>query len=106
MTNKIKAGSLVCMKNRKVGGQGLVLERVKDINEYTEFDLSTAWLQLYDKSREDYHFRDVGAYSSLWALRDDAKCSIKQAIYEDHASLNKQLISEFFSFHIVSLSRS
>ena len=99
MTNKIKAGSLVCMKNRKVGGQGLVLERVKDINEYTEFDLSTAWLQLYDKSREDYHFRDVGTYSSLWALRDDAKCSIKQAIYEDHASLNKQLISEFFSWN-------
>ncbi len=99
MANKIKAGSLVCMKNRKVGGQGLVLDMIKDINQYTEFDLSTAWLQLYDKSREDYQFKLVGPYSSLWAMRDDIKRSIKQTIYENHTNLDKQLINEFFSWN-------
>ena len=33
---KIKRGSLVCMGRRSIKGQGLVLDRIQDINEYAE----------------------------------------------------------------------
>jgi len=71
MANKIKAGSLVCMSRRVVRGQGLVLERVKNINDYAEFDLSNAWLRLYDKTHKDYHFKYEKSYGVLWQLRSD-----------------------------------
>ena len=32
MANRIDAGSLVCMGRRNVKGQGIVLDRVRDIN--------------------------------------------------------------------------
>ena len=62
MANRIQAGSLVCMSRRVVKGQGIVLERVKNINDYAEFDLSGAWLQLYDKTHKDYHFNYEKSY--------------------------------------------
>ena len=69
MANRIQAGSLVCMGRRVVKGQGIVLERVKNINDYAEFDLSGAWLQLYDKTHKDYHFNYEKSYGILWQLR-------------------------------------
>jgi hypothetical protein len=67
MSRKIETGSLVCMGRRKVKGQGLVLDRVKDINDFAEFDLSDAWLMIYDKAHPNYYFKDSEKHiSMLW----------------------------------------
>jgi len=46
MTKRIAEGSLVCTK-RKIEGMGIVLKRVKNINEYAEFDLSGAFIDVF-----------------------------------------------------------
>ena len=53
MAKKIIAGSLVGTK-RKVEGLGIVLERVQDMSLYTEFDLSDAFMKLYDNNHPEY----------------------------------------------------
>lgn len=99
MANRIQAGSLVCMGRRVVKGQGIVLERVKNINEYAEFDLSGAWLQLYDKTHKDYHFNYEKSYSILWQLRSDMTQAIREEISERNPNIDDTLIKEFFSWN-------
>ena len=60
MAKKIIEGSLICAK-RNVQGLGIVLERVKDINLYAEFDLSEAFLRMYDESHPDYEEPALGS---------------------------------------------
>ena len=99
MANRIQAGSLVCMGRRVVKGQGIVLERVKNINEYAEFDLSGAWLQLYDKTHKDYHFNYEKSYGILWQLRSDMTQAIREEISERNPNIDDTLIKEFFSWN-------
>tara|TARA_R110002074_G_scaffold349376_1_gene519805 strand:- start:147 stop:608 length:462 start_codon:yes stop_codon:yes gene_type:complete len=96
MANRIQAGSLVCMGRRVVKGQGIVLERVKNINDYAEFDLSGAWLQLYDKTHKDYHFNYEKSYGILWQLRSDMTQAIREEISEQNPNIDDTLIKEFF----------
>lgn len=99
MANRIQAGSLVCMGRRVVKGQGIVLERVKNINDYAEFDLSGAWLQLYDKTHKDYHFNYEKSYGILWQLRSDMTQAIREEISERNPNIDDTLIKEFFSWN-------
>lgn len=99
MANRIQAGSLVCMGRRVVKGQGIVLERVKNINEYAEFDLSGAWLQLYDKTHKGYHFNYEKSYGILWQLRSDMTQAITEEISERNPNIDDTLIKEFFSWN-------
>ena len=81
MANRIGAGSLVCMGRRNVKGQGIVLDRIKDVNEHAQFDLVDAWHKLYNdqiilticsKARRTTVF--------LWSLRTDAIKEIRESI--------------------------
>ena len=101
MATRIDAGSLVCMSRRVIKGQGIVLQRVKNINEFAEFDLSLAWLQLHDKSRPDYHFKPTSNKSNmiLWSLRKDLKDAINERIMEDKSQVDSDLLREFWSYN-------
>ena len=100
MSRKIETGSLVCMGRRKVKGQGLVLDRVKDINDFAEFDLSDAWLVIYDKTHPNYYFKDSEKHSSmLWTLRADLRDSIIQNIRDSKHRVSKELLKEFWGYN-------
>lgn len=101
MAARIDAGSLVCMSRRVIKGQGIVLQRVKNINEFAEFDLSLAWLQLHDKSRPDYHFKpqNNNANMILWSLRRDLRDAISEKIIETKPQVEKELLKEFWSYN-------
>ena len=99
MATRIDAGSLVCMSRRVIKGQGIVLQRIKDINQIAEFDLSLAWLQLHDKSRPDYHFKPKGTNMILWSLRKDLTDAINERIIKDKPQIDKELLKEFWSYN-------
>ena len=99
MANRIGAGSLVCMGRRNVKGQGIVLDRIKNVNEHAQFDLVDAWLKLYDRSHPDYLFKDEENYSVLWSLRTDAIKEIRESIYKNNPKVNDELVKQFFSYN-------
>ena len=69
MAKKIIAGSLVGTK-RRVGGLGIVLDRIQNMNLYAEFDLSEAFIKLYDIDHPEYMFGPGDKYVS-YSLRSD-----------------------------------
>ena len=99
MANRIAAGSLVCMSRRNVKGQGIVLDRVKDINEYAEFDLVDAWHKLYNESHPEFMFHGEKNYSVLWTLRQDATQGIREQIQRNNPNVEDELIKQFFSYN-------
>jgi hypothetical protein len=99
MAKRIDAGSLVSMSRRVIGGQGLVIQRIKDINLYAEFDLSEAWLKMYDKSNEDYFFKDANPSMILWSLRRDLRDEINDKIQENNPSIRMDLLNEFWNYN-------
>lgn len=99
MANRITAGSLVCMGRRNVKGQGIVLDRVKNINEYAEFDLTDAWSKLYDRNHPEFIFANESNYSVLWTLRNDAIQGIREQIQKNNPKVEDELIKQFFSYN-------
>jgi hypothetical protein len=99
MAKRITAGSLVCMSRRKIKGQGIVIQRVININDYAEFDLAEAWLKLNDKNHKDYFFKHRENYPTLWALRRDVRDSINEAILRNNSKVDVKLLNEFWSYN-------
>ena len=99
MAKRIGAGSLVCMSRRNVKGQGIVLARIKNINEYAEFDLVDAWHKLYDKKHPEFVFKNELNYSVLWNLRQDATNGIREQIQKNNPNVEDELIKQFFSYN-------
>ena len=99
MAKRIDAGSLVCMSRRNIKGQGLVLERVKDVNFYAEFDLVDAWHKLYDRKHPEYMFHGDNNFSMLWTLRTDATQGIREQIQRNKPNVEDELIKQFFSYY-------
>jgi len=99
MAKRIDAGSLVCMSRRNIKGQGLVLERVKDVNFYAEFDLVDAWHKLYDRKHPEYMFHGDNNFSMLWTLRQDAVSGIREQIQRSNPNVEDELIKQFFSYN-------
>ena len=95
MAKKITDGSLICAK-RNVEGLGIVLRRVKDINLYAEFDLSEAFLKLYDKNHPDYQklgYDGMGGYT----LRNDTINSINDTIVERNTEVDMSALAAFWA---------
>lgn len=94
MAKKIIEGSLICAK-RNVEGLGIVLRRVKDINLYAEFDLSEAFLKLYDKSHPDYNEPALG--NMISNVRHDAAKQINRKIIEIKSEVDISALEAFWS---------
>jgi hypothetical protein len=99
MAKRIDAGSLVCMGRRNVKGQGIVLDRVRDVNHYAEFDLCEAWQRMYNHAHPEYLYKDESNYSVLWSLRQDAINSIREEIQKSNPKIDDRLIKRFFSYN-------
>jgi len=99
MANRIDAGSLVCMSRRNIKGQGLVLERVKDVSLYAEFDLEEAWHKLYNRYHPEYMFHNDNNFSLIWTLRTDAISAIREQIQINNPKAEDELIKQFFSYN-------
>tara|TARA_R110000850_G_scaffold242265_1_gene366884 strand:+ start:111 stop:578 length:468 start_codon:yes stop_codon:yes gene_type:complete len=94
MAKKIIEGSLICAK-RNVQGLGIVLERVKDINLYAEFDLSEAFLRMYDESHPDYEEPALG--SMIYNARYDEVKRINAKIIEKKSEVDMSVLEAFWS---------
>ena len=88
MAKRIAEGSLVCTK-RKIEGMGIVLKRVKNINEYAEFDLSGAFADLFD--------RQSRGYESSYSNRQKLIREINAKILEKKPKVELPLLEEFWS---------
>ena len=88
MAKRIAEGSLVCTK-RKIEGLGIVLKRVKNINEYAEFDLSGAFADLFD--------RQSRGYESSYSNRQKIIREINAKIIEKKPEVELALLDEFWS---------
>jgi hypothetical protein len=99
MAKRIDAGSLVCMGRRNVKGQGIVLDRVRDVNHYAEFDLCEAWQRMYNHAHPEYLYKDESNYSVLWSLRQDTIKSIREEIQKSNPKIDDRLIKRFFSYN-------
>ena len=99
MAKRIDAGSLVCMGRRNVKGQGIVLDRVRDVNHYAEFDLCEAWQRMYNHAHPEYLYKDESNYSVLWSLRQDTIKSIREEIQKSNPEVDDRLIKRFFSYN-------
>ena len=99
MGQTIKEGSLVKMKNRNVKGQGIVIERVRDVNLYAGFDLSEAFVKCFDKNHKEYLFRESKSFSMLWHHRQDLIRDINDTIMERDEKVNKNLLNEFWNYN-------
>ncbi len=99
MAKRIDAGSLVCMGRRNVRGQGIVLDRIRDVSHHAEFDLCEAWHRLYDSRNPDYFYKDESNLSVLWSLRQDMTKAIREEIVKNNPKVNDKLIKHFFSYN-------
>ena len=88
MAKRITEGSLVCTK-RKIEGMGIVLRRIKDINEYAEFDLSGAFANLIDQQSR--------GYESSYTNRQKLIREINAKIIEKRPEVELALLEEFWS---------
>lgn len=96
---RIKAGSLVCMGRRHIKGQGVVLDRVTNINNYADFDLSEAFYKLYDMSHPEYFWkRDRNAYHHYGEIHD-LKTAISDTILSKNPDIDRALLDEFWNYN-------
>lgn len=98
MAERITEGSLVCAK-RNVGGLGIVLRRIKDINLYAEFDLSEAFIKLYDSSHPEYMFGRLGSSdrSITYTLKLDTIDSISDMVVQRKPEIDRTALDAFWS---------
>ena len=95
MAKKIIAGSLVGTK-RKVEGLGIVLERVQDMSLYTEFDLSDAFMKLYDNNHPEYMFGPGDKFVS-YSLRSDSIDAINETIMKRKPQIDEGALKAFWA---------
>ena len=99
MARRIKKGTLVCMHRRNVKGQGVVLDRVKNINEFVEFDLEEAFYKIYDKTHSKYCFnRHVDPYIYRSEITD-LTSSISEEIKNRNPDIDLNLLKEFWHYN-------
>ena len=96
MAKKITDGSLIGAK-RNVEGLGIVLRRVKDINLYAEFDLSEAFLKLYDKNHPDYHHSGNDGEMISYTFKSDTIDSINDTIVERKTEVDRTALTAFWA---------
>lgn len=98
MTKRIAAGSLICAK-RNIGGLGIVLRRVKDINLYAEFDLTKAFVKLYDKNHPQYVFKAPNNphVSLSYTIQTDTIDSINDTIVKRKPEVEEAILTAFWS---------
>jgi len=106
MTKRIAEGSLVCTK-RKIEGMGIVLKRVKNINEYAEFDLSGAFIDVFkpfDVFKPALAL-DLGAgrrtakkvYTTVYTRRSKMIRELNAKIIEKKPEVELELLQKFWS---------
>ena len=95
MAKRITEGSLVCT-NRNVEGLGLVLKRIRDINQYAEFDLSESFAKLFDDDHPEYLFKSMESYI-LVSLRGDAIESINEQIVRNKPDVELAALQVFWN---------
>ena len=83
------------MKNRNVKGQGIVLKRVSDIDIYAEFSLEKAFRSCYDKTSNEYMFKDVSS-KYLHTLTNEFMRDINETIKAD---IENELLAEFWEYN-------
>jgi hypothetical protein len=97
--SKIARGDLVKLFRRNIPGMGIALERVKDINEYAEFDLSEAFFKLNDRNHPEYFFSHSETewrdYNKVINIRD----AINETIMKRNPQLEKKLLKEFWAIN-------
>jgi hypothetical protein len=91
---KIEKGALVQMSRRNVGGRGLILKRVKDINEYVGYDMTAAFHRLYDPSDPKFRFKEKRM--NLWAERKTAQKRIYNHICKKNPDFEDSALIQFF----------
>ena len=95
MAKKIIAGSLVTTK-RRVEGLGIVLDRVKDMNLYAEFDLTDAFAKLYDSNHPEYMFGPGDTFVS-YTLRSDSIEAINETIIKNKPEVDENALKAFWA---------
>ena len=98
MAKRITEGSLVCTK-RKIEGMRIVLKRVKDINEYTGFDLSGAFIEVFKPSGglKPTFVADLNkVYTSVYSRRSKMIREINAKILEKKPEVELPLLQEFW----------
>ena len=95
MAKKIIAGSLVGTK-RRVEGLGIVLERVQDMSLYAEFDLSEAFIKLYDINHPEYMFGPGDKFVS-YSLRSDSIGAINETIIKNKPEVDENALKAFWA---------
>lgn len=106
MSRAIAPGSLV-VTNRKHSGQGLVVQRVKDINLLFDFDLSASFRHLYDVNHPEYRWKEkCSEYFQYWHELADLRDSIDEAAIDMltdssmHAEDAAALIKKFWGHNV------
>jgi hypothetical protein len=94
MAKRIGEGSLVCTK-RTVPGLGIVLKRVKDINEYAGYNLTEEFYFLFDRTHDDYKFSEWD--SAIWSKRQEHISKVNLKIVKNKPDLELGLLDEFWS---------
>ena len=94
MAKRIGEGSLVSTK-RTVPGLGIVLKRVKDINEYAGYNLTEEFYFLFDRTHDDYKFSEWD--SAIWSKRQEHISKVNLKIVKNKPDLEFGLLDEFWS---------
>ena len=98
--SNIKKGDLVHLFRRKVPGMGIVLERVENINTYAEFDLSEAFMKIYDKENPDYFLKmNPETVAFKWQHQTSVIQEINETILKRKPSVEPNLLADFWSFN-------
>jgi hypothetical protein len=104
MAKRIETGSLVTT-NRKVAGLGLVVERVKDVNLYANFDLSEAFRKVYDTTHPEYFFKGRDPREFVVNERNELIASINLEIIRNNPKAKLEVLEAFWD-HNRAYSRS
>lgn len=99
MSKTIQEGSLINMKNRNVKGQGMVLKRVKDVNEYAGFDLEDAFHRCYDSKHKEYLWKQTKSFSIMYHERMELIEDINDTIVQRDPNVEKNLLRAFWSYN-------
>jgi len=99
MSKIIQEGSLVNMKNRNVKGQGMVLKRVRDINEYAGFDLEEAFHKCYNVKSKDFLWKQMKSFSIMYHERMDLIQDINETITQREPNVEMGLLRAFWDYN-------
>jgi hypothetical protein len=86
-----------------VPGQGIVLQRVRDINEYTGFDLTHAWRMLHDREYPQYRFSEDLNNNFDYMTRMNAIRGWENEIYsrikDTNPNVSKEILQAFWDWN-------